>query len=85
VTEDGSVSFQESERRHWSGTIGADLSASLEKTFRVTCSGEPRTDTVSYSGQIKQEDGVFSLEVEATETWCPPNCVFRTVYSIVLR
>jgi hypothetical protein len=39
VTDDGQVEFQESETRHWQGSIDADLAISLVKTFNATCQG----------------------------------------------
>jgi hypothetical protein len=82
VTDDGEVAIKETEKKHWRGTIEADWTVSLEKTFQVTCHGEPRTGTASYEGQIEQEDGVRKLDLEAVEDWCPPTCRFRVVYSI---
>lgn len=32
VTEAGEVVIEETEKKHWQGTVGADLSVSLEKT-----------------------------------------------------
>jgi len=85
VTDDGEVVFEESERRHWRGRIRTDLTVTLEKTFKVTCQGEPRTGTASYEGQIEQEDEAYRLDIEAVEDWCPPTCRFRVVYSVAKR
>jgi hypothetical protein len=83
VTDDGEVVIEETDKKHWRGTIGADLKVSLEKTFQVTCHGEPRTGTASYEGQIGQVSGAYKLDIEAVEDWCPPTCRFRVVYSVV--
>jgi hypothetical protein len=82
VTAAGEVTIEETEKKSWKGTVGPDLSVSLEKTFKVTCHGEPRTGTASYEGQIERMDGAYMLELEAVEDWCPPTCQFRVVYSI---
>jgi hypothetical protein len=82
VTSDGKVAIEETEKKHWEGTVGADWTISLVKTFRVTCHGDPRTGTAPYEGQIEQVDGGYRLEIEAIEDWCPPTCRFRVVYSV---
>ena len=83
VTDDGKIVIEETDKKHWRGTVAADLTVSLEKTFEVTCQGEPRTGTAYYEGQIRQENGTYKLDIEAVEDWCPPTCRFRVVYSVV--
>jgi hypothetical protein len=85
VTDDGEVAIEETDKKQWRGTIGPDLSVSLEKTFQVTCHGEPRTGMASYEGQIEQVSGAYKLDMEAVEDWCPPTCRFRVVYSVARR
>jgi hypothetical protein len=82
VTDGGEVAIEETDKKHWQGTVGADLAVSLVKTFQVTCQGEPRTGTAAYEGQIEQVDGAYTLTVETVEDWCPPTCRFRVVYSV---
>jgi hypothetical protein len=85
VTDDGQIKIVETDKKHWTGTVEADLSVSLQKTFQVTCHGEPRTGTAPYKGRIEQQDGVYRLDVEAVEDWCPPTCRFRVVYSLAKK
>ena len=85
VDSDGNVNVQNPQRGNesWSGKVEPNLNISLEKSFPVNCSGTVRNVTSSYNGTIEQESGNFTVNMEAIEDWCPPQCIFRVRYSLL--
>ncbi len=84
VTDAGQVNINERQSSGtWSnGTITADLRVSINHTNTSTCFGSSNTHSVTYSGTIQTVGSSDRVDLEATETPCPPDCVFRIVYSM---
>lgn len=87
VNNAGEVTIQQSNRTSWSGKVDANLNISLRKTSTTTCkSNTPdRYENpwmADYNGTIMEQGFGYSITMEATEEWCPPNCVFRVRYDL---
>ena len=58
-----------------------------ERTMQWTVTDDGQVATVetgnaAYEAQIVAQNGIYRLEMEAEEDWCPPTCRFRVVYSM---
>lgn len=84
VTDAGQLAIREPQQQAsiWSGgTIAGDWRVSVNVARTAICSGSPNAYGAAYSGTIRGNVS-YQVDLEALETWCPPNCVFRTVYSM---
>jgi len=83
VTDSGELTIDERQSRvRWVGSITGDLSVSATKLDTAMCSGSSRTFGATSSGTIRPSNATHTVELEAIETPCPPDCVFRVVYSL---
>ncbi len=83
VDSTGNIEFQERDVL-WTGSVDSSLEITLTKRqLDFACRRGRRTILTDYAGVIEQEDGTNTLELEATESWCPlQGCVFRVHYSL---
>ncbi len=85
VTDAGQLTFREPPTLGtWSGTITSDLKVTATRTEITTCAGSSNTFSTAYSGVILH-DGSYRVDLEGTGTPCPPDCVFKYVYSLTKR
>lgn len=83
VDSTGNIEFQEREYL-WTGSVDSSLKITLTKrALDFPCRRGRRIFSTDYAGVIEQEDGTTTLELEATESWCPlQGCMFRVHYSL---
>jgi len=66
----------------FAGEIQPDLRLSLELATSAMCGGTAHPFTAHYSNIIQVNGDTLTLEMDATEVWCPGSCIFRRQYSI---
>jgi hypothetical protein len=64
------------------GTARPDLSVSLELATSAMCGGTAHSFTAHYSSISQVNGDTLTIEMDATEVWCPGSCIFRRQYSI---
>ena len=83
VTDGGQVTINERQcSAAWNGTITGDLRVSVTRTDTAMCDGLPNSYSATYLGTIQIVGSTNRVDLEATETPCPPDCVFQVVYSV---
>ena len=66
----------------FAGKAQSDLSVSIELATSAMCSGYEHPYTAHYAGSVEVKGNTLTLEMDATEVWCPGSCIFRRLYSI---
>lgn len=84
VNRGGEVAIQDLYYSYaWSGSVEPDLDVSLQKVSLANCNGTVETRTFFYHGSVRQESGIYRLNMESVEGWCPEQgCVFRVSVSL---
>ena len=87
VGDDGDVEISLPEwpgvyRYTFTGRAQSDLSVSLELATSAMCGGTAHPFTAHYSNIIQVDGDTLTLEMDATEVWCPGSYIFRRQYSI---
>jgi hypothetical protein len=84
VTDAGEVVIRDGQggSASWIGTSDPSLRVRTTRESYAQCSGVMRTYPVVFTGIVSSSGSTKTVDLEALEEVCPPECVFRVVYRL---
>jgi hypothetical protein len=86
VNANGDVVVYDDDKRNilFLGEVDNDLEVNLTTWFTVGCPDSSHSDSAEYEGYIRIFRDHYELNMDATERWCPPECIFEVTYQLRL-